>query len=200
MGSVATLLQTWASDGGPRYELYGKNPGLVHRWLNDGQLRFSEKSEILHGVWQPIFPSSGKVSLPDDFLQFKGDTILWDSTTYLPKVDYEVASIADLSSVECYSIHNGYMYVFAPTAGTPSIPYIRKPDDLLFANIASDDLELPTEFQDRLILYLDAQMARRGNDPSWLALLDRFDGEAFQAGIKHRSRQSSVSFMRGGML
>jgi hypothetical protein len=127
MASASTILGDWASLDPERETLYAHTPALLLRWLNEAQLRFCNKSEILQGVWQPTVPDTGIVALPEDFLREYVDRIQWTTNQYLRKGDLPTLKLLNLSSTMYYAIYGENFYVMSPAAGSPTIHYIKKP-------------------------------------------------------------------------
>ena len=180
------VVQEWAGVQGPRHDLYIQHPGLVLRWLNQSQLRFVDKSECLKSTWTPSLDSSGYKSLPDDFLRIAGPLgVQWDTDEFLTKEDYAKLNGLTLTDTEHYAIHDGKFYVFAATSGTPVIVYIKKPEELLLTNYLNSDLDIPEEYHQDLIVYMDAMYARHmGDVAQYLILLDKGDMKAKEAGLQ----------------
>lgn len=200
MGSFNTILSDWGTDEGPRSVLMNTTPDLVCRWLNQAQLRFCDKSEILQGVWEPVLDSSGSETLPDDFLREVPGRVKWEADHFLTKGDYPTLQGLTLSGVEHYAIWQGSFYVFSASSGTPAIPYIRKAETVKTANRATASLEIPTEYHHDLLLFMDAMYARRqGDDRRYLVFIGEFDARAVSAGVHHTMRRE-VPMMRGGLL
>jgi hypothetical protein len=203
MASAATILGDWASLDPEKETLYAHTPTLMLRWLNEAQLRFCNKSEILQGVWQPTVPGTGIIALPADFLREYPDKIQWTTNQYLAKSDYQTLQLLNLSATIYYAIYNGNFYVMSPAAGSPTIYYIRKPL-LLNMTIGSAqlwttaELEIPTEYHSIIVDYLDAMWARQKGDlNSSKVLLSLFDKEAIDCGIEMKSRRDGFPIMRG---
>jgi len=200
MASALNLISDWTGDGGDRHVLFGQTKGLVLRWLNQAQLRFADRSEVLQGVWEPTIPSTGHIVLPADFIREVPNRVKWTSTKLLEKADFSTARALTLSTAQCYSIFDNTFYVFAPSSGTPSIPYIRKPEEITTATLATADLEIPTEYHNDLIVFFDAMYARRTNDiRGYLALMKTFDDKAESVGLGVKIRNSAPLKTKGGM-
>lgn len=198
-GTATRLIADWTTDQGPRHTLYGQVKGLVLRWLNEAQLRFVDKSEILEKVWEPTLSSDGYIQLPDDFL--RDGVVKWEADKFLRKGDYGLLNTVSLSATLYYAIYAGKLYVFKAAAGSPTITYLRKPDEIVAGTLANADLELPSEYHAHLLTYMDAMFARRNNDlATWKALMKDFDQEATAAGIEYRQRRQGVRFTEGGVL
>jgi hypothetical protein len=203
MATAATILGDWASLDPEKETLYAHTPSLMLRWLNEAQLRFCNKSEILQGVWQPTVPSTGVIALPTDFLREYIDKIQWTTNQYLRKGDYPTLKLLNLSSTMYYAIYDEDFYVLSAAAGSPTIFYIRKPL-LLNTTIGSPqlwttaELEIPTEYHSVLLGYLDAIWMRHKLDiKSYRASLDLFDRDAIDCGIQLKRRRDGFPTMRG---
>ena len=120
MASAKNVISDWTADQGERFVLFGMAKGLVLRWLNEAQLRFASKSEILRSVWEPSLDSEGWADLPDDFLREVPDRVKWDTDTTLAKVVYAdiLQESDDLSGTYYYAIHDGRFYVFTAASGS----------------------------------------------------------------------------------
>lgn len=200
MASVKDIISDWSTDEGERLVLADQVPGLVIRWLNQAQLRFSEISQVLTGVWEPTIDSTGEETLPDDWLREVPDRVLWQTSIGLTKGDYATLKIANLSNPQAYAIWQGKFYVFGPTAGTPTIPYYKKPSEVKTTQYSTASLEIPSEYHHHLILFMDAMFARRSKDyKGYLILRKEFDQSARDAGIDFSNRRE-LMIMRGGMI
>lgn len=196
MGSVLNVISEWVEDDEQKELLYERVPSLVLRWINEAQLRHVDRSEVLREIWEPTITSTGNTTLPSDFLREIKDRVKWDTTTHLYQVDYPAAALVESwSDTSFYSIWESSFYVWGAAAGTPSIPYIKKPAAL--TTIATDNLELPTENHGTLQIYLDAVYARRNKDfQTYYSLLDRFDRRAQEEGGIFRNRRDPIPTMR----
>lgn len=200
MGSFANILQDWASVNEAKNELYIGRPELLLRWLNEAQLRYCSKSEMVRGVWEPTITSSGNISLPSDFLREIKDRVKWADNEYLIQIDHPSAIIMDFTGTHYYSIWADTFYVWGAAAGNPEIPYIKKPTVVAIGNIGTASLEIPTEFHSTLLTYLDAMYEReRGNIAGYRALINVFDEQAREEGVEYRGRRDPVPVMRGTM-
>lgn len=203
MATVADILNEWAADSEEKQTLIKTRSGLCLRWINQAQLRFADKSEVLKGVWQPTITSSGNIALPSDFLREYPDLVTFEvgetTTPPLIKVDYPVALNLSFSSTTHYSIFNGTFYVWAAGALTPSIPYIKKPATL--TAISSDSLTIPTEFHHDLIPYLDMMWDSFKGKITAIEksmLLKDFDNTVRQDGIVFLVRNDNSPKVRSG--
>lgn len=200
MGTAHDLIGTWAADSEEKIGLNSRNPELVLRWLNEAQLRFADLSECLRGVWNPDIFDDGIVDLPEDFLREYVNRIRWTSYVILRKGDYATLRATPLTVTNWYAIYGGKFYVFAPSAGTPEIAYVRKPESISLTSLNTSDLEIPTEYQLDLLTFLDAMWeGRKGNAAQRLAFLEMFNQKANAAGIKFSGRDDAPPTMRGGL-
>lgn len=200
MASVKNVISDWTADRGERHDLYHTTKGLVLRWLNEAQLRFCDKSEVLRGLWEPTLDASGTETLPPDFLREFVNKVKWSDEEPLIKGDYHALRVENWGTTSYYAIYGGKFYVFAAAAGSPTIPYVRKPEVILGSQIDTAELEIPTEYHHELILFLDAMFARRQGDVAgYMALLKEFDANARQAGVEHLSRTDAIQVTMGGL-
>lgn len=200
MGTFANVLQDWSSVSEDKATAYISTPGLLVRWLNEGQLRFVNESEVLRGSWSATV-TSGTATLPSDFLREIADRVSWAANQPLTKIDYPTAYILNASSAftstDYYSIWGETFYVWGSDSGTPTIPYIKKPAVITTSNYTTSDLDLPTEFHHALLTFLDAMWLREKGDVSgYQALLKEFMMSAINAGQKYRERRDPVAKMR----
>jgi hypothetical protein len=199
MATVADVIGDWTSEGGARHTLYGRVPGLVVGWINRAQLRFVHKSLCLRSVWEPTLDSDGYAVLPDNFIGVVKDRVKWDIHTTLVEANYSDLLQTDWSSTTHYCVHDGKFYVFAPSAGSPQIPYYRKPDEITIANRNSAYLEIPTEYHQDLLTFMDGMFQRHEGDiAGYSALMAEFDRKAIEAGVRIQNRTDQVPVMRGG--
>lgn len=199
MATAAKIISDWTTDEGERHVLYTSTKSLIIRWLNEAQLRFADRSEVLQGVWDASL-IDGSDSLPDDFLREKRDGVLLDSK-YLSKGDYTALSGAGLTSTSHYAIWDGSLHVFSSASGEATIPYIRKPSVIKDASIGTASLEIPSEYQHSLITFLDAMFLRRKEDlMGYRTLLKAFDQDCTDAGIDFQSRRGEILVTKGGLL
>lgn len=201
MGTTLDIVNEWAADNEEKQLLVKTRSGLPLRWINQGQLRYADKSEMLRAVWNPTITSTGNIALVSGFLREFPDLVKYNvsSTTNLPliKIDYWEAINVDFSTTTHYSIHNGSFYVWSAGALTPSITYIKRPT--IMTNILTESLEIPLEFQHNLILYLDIMFdGSKGtiNSIDKHVLLKTFDQQAGLDGLKFRQRNDSSPVMR----
>ena len=200
MGTIANILEDWASSTPEKASIFASEKGMLVRWLNEAQLQFCDKSECLRDVWQPTITSTGNVALPSNFLREIKDRVKWDDNTYLTQVDYPTAALVDSwGDTTHYSIWGSTFYVWEAASGTPDIPYIKKPTAITVATSTSADCELPTEYHSVLFLYLDSMFARRKDDIAGsIALLKEFQNYANQAYVDTVRKKDPVPKMRGG--
>lgn len=196
MASALDILNEWMSENEEKQIFYRSKPTLIRRWLNQGQLRYVDKSEILQSVWTPTVTGSGNIALPSDFLREYPDRVL--NTTSLPplcKIRYWDAINIVWSTTTHYSVYNGKLYLWAAAAMNPTIAYIKKPT--LITDETTADLEIPSEFHHNIILYLDIMWERKMEKISILdeqKLLSLFDEKAQNDGnVKDRRQSNSVS-------
>ena len=160
MGSVNNIIGEWVGGNKENDSFYLSNRSLLLRWLNEGQLRFADKSEVLRGVWSPTISSSGSIALPTDFLREILNRVQRENNghIYLQKLSYPDALLSLFTGVCAYSIWGDTFYVWAKGAASPIIPYIKKPTVITEDNISSADLEIPTEYHH--LLYEDRKSTR----------------------------------------
>lgn len=188
MASALDVIGDWISGEDGREKLFRSNKELVVRWLNRAQIRHTELSGVLRDVWTPIV-TEGEVELPEDFLTEYPDRVKWTSTIFLSKIDYPTAKLLTYTSTCHYSIYGGKFYVFKAADGEPEIPYKRKPEELTPSGIKGEDLEIPTEHHDALVVFMDAMYERtRGNIGDSLKLLSVFKGMAEEDGLDYALR------------
>lgn len=204
MATAQDVINEWAAESDEKQALVSAKPALVLRWINQAQLRFAEKSECLRSLWTPTITSTGNIALPTDFLREFPDLVQWDVNTKdrlpLKKIDYQVARLRTFSLTSHYSIYNGTFYVWNAGALTPAIPYIKKPT--ILSAIASD-LEIPTEFQNQLVFYMDLMYDKANgkiNSIDKETGLRMFDQNAYAAGLKYRNRNDGLVVMRSNRL
>jgi len=199
MATVANVLQDWASSSPDKLSLYASRSGVLLRWINEAQLRFADKSECLREVWEPTITSTGNIALPSDFKREIKDRVKWDSNTYLTQIDFPTANLVDTwSGTTNYSIWEGMFYVWGAAAGTPEIPYIKKPAAIAIASILTADLEIPTQYHYDLFTYLDGMYARRKDDISGsIQLMQMFDNKANDVYNEIVRNVDPVPMMRG---
>jgi len=201
MGSALDLLKDWASDNDELAQQFNRTPDMMVRWLNSAQLLFCDRAEVLRSVWIPALDGDGVVSLPDDFLREVQNKVKWDATIFLIKGDFPTLNLLKLSATLRYAIWDGKFWVFAPQAGNPEIPYIRKPEEITKTSLSHSDLDLPTEMQRELITFLDACWARKKGDVVGSKKLeDLFFAKADEYGMKSRLRDVGPPQVQGGWL
>lgn len=199
MGTTANFIANWTSSHPERVQLHKNQPELLLRWINEAQLRFADKSQILKSVWTPTIDSTGVVELPDDFLREIPDMVKWDENTRLIKGDYSELALGTFSSTLYYAIWGNNFYVFTEASGTPEIPYIIKPDTLTLTAINTSDLDIPSQYHLDLLLFMDAMWLRMTGGNSY-ALMEEFERKAERCGVKEGLRRNAFPMMRGGTL
>lgn len=205
MASALTVLQQWAGGDEDKQRLLKTKMELAVRWLNDGQLRFVNRSMCLRAEWLPTITSSGNIDLPDDFLMEFPDRVKRQAANtadlFLTKYDYQVANNRYWAGLFGYSIFNGKFYVWTPSACTPSVPYCRKPEVILSKDIATAELEIPTEVHTEIIVFLEARHGRYKKELTILQeqqVLDLFDEKARHFGVINKLRVDKSPQTRGG--
>lgn len=196
MATVQDVINEWAADQEEKQQLIKGRTNLPLRWVNQAQLRFCSKAEILRSVWSPSIPGSGSIVLPVDFLREFPDRVKRDATRVpLKKMNYQDALLINFSTLGWYAIFAGTFYVFAPQACSPTVPYIRKP---LVVTDFTGDLEIPTEFHHTIIMYMDAMWTREKGDLNGSRMLiQEFDQIAFAEQVKYRQRNDGLIATRG---
>ena len=199
MGTVANILEDWSQSSPAKASIYASEQGVVVRWLNEAQLQFADRSECLRDVWEPTITSTGNIALPSDFLREIKDRVKWDSTRYLRQIDYPTANLVDSwSDTSHYSIWGGTFYVWGTAAGSPEIPYIKKPTAITVSTVSSASLEIPTEHQFILKLYLNSMMAERKDDIAGsVALMKEFQTNCDMAYMDTVRKLDPVPTMKG---
>lgn len=199
MGSVSTVIDDFI-DSPDKEAFYAKSARLVLRWINEAQLRHSNKSEVLRGTWTPTITSSGNIALPSDFLREVVDRVQATSgTTGVPlyKINYSDAIHIPITGLLYYSIHNGYFYVWSAQACTPKIVYFKKPTVITANTMETADLDIPTECHSTLVFFMEAQWAKsRGDYGGYTLMLNEFEKRAINDGIKYRNRNDTVTRMQ----
>lgn len=200
MGTIANIVEEWASSHPSKAAVYASEPAVIVSWINSAQLLFCDKSECLRDVWQPTITSTGNVALPSNFLREIKDRVKWDSTRYLRQIDYPTANLVDSwSDTTNYSIWGSTFYVWGAAAGSPEIPYIKKPTAITTSTLSTADFEIPTEYQFMLRLYFNAMMAERKDDIAGsIALMGEFNNYCKQAYMDTVRKVDPVPMMRGG--
>ena len=201
MASVQNVVNEWASDDEAKRLLVETHSGLILRWLNEGQLRYADKSEMLRSTWNPTITSTGSIALPADFLREFPDKVQATagntSDTPLQKVDYSLARQVSWDTLTAYSIYDGTFYIWAAGAATPSITYVSKP--AAFTVLATDAFELGTEFHRAIVDYLEAKWLYRNKTVSYgdyKAMLNEFDNQARTDGLMFVQRNDSLILTR----
>lgn len=200
MATVQNVVNEWASDDEDKRLLVETHGGLILRWLNEGQLRYAEKSEILRSTWTPTITSSGNIALPADFIREFPDRVQAVSgTTGTPlfKVEYPLAIQDTWNTLTAYSIYNNTFYIWAAGAATPAVYYVKKPTAL--TTLSSDDFGIPTEFHRTMIDYLEAKWLYRNKTVSYgdyKSMLSEFDNQAKTDGLQFLQRNDALLMMR----
>jgi hypothetical protein len=138
MASAATVLGEWASLEPEKEALYAQTPSLLLRWLNEAQLRFCSKSEILQGVWSPSVGETGIIALPSDFLRELVGRVKASDNTNVPKGQYQDLQFANGLIPKTYCIWNNNLYLFPIGSGTLTVPYIKKPALITVGGVVED--------------------------------------------------------------
>jgi hypothetical protein len=183
MASAATILADWASMDPEKEKLYATTPNLLVRWLNEAQLRFCDKSEILEETWNPTITSSGSIALPANFLREYIYDVWWTSDRPMRKGLYSILSKSTVTYYNpMYAIYGNTFYVFPVSAGTPTIRYIKKPTLITFGNATpvADPVrsvragEEAVAVGDNIILFKidDVQTPMIGTYVLWLEMYD----------------------------
>lgn len=197
-GSASSLCEDWAAGDGEREKIYATERGVMAQWLSKAQEIFCERSECLRNVWTPTITSTGYVAIPSYFGREIPNMVKWDDHTRLIKIDYAKALNTIFSGVNYYSIWNGSFYVWSATAGTPTIPYVKKPTAITAASLATADMEIPTEYFHDIFYYLDSMFLRRKNDiNNSIALYKMFIDAADAAKYDYGSKNDAMPMMRG---
>lgn len=198
MGTVATLYEDWCAGDNDRERVYVSEKGVAARWISQAQERFADKSECIRSVWSPTIPVGGSIALPSDFGREIKDRVKWDANTILRQIDYPDAINGLYSSTRYYSIWGNTFYVWSAAAGTPTIPYIKKPTAITAATLSSADLEIPSDYHRELFNYFDSMLLRRKNDfVGSVQMIKMFDSAADNAKIDYSQKSDSVPRMRG---
>lgn len=185
MGTIANTLQEWASTDDAKVALYASQPTKLLRWVNEAQLRFAKRSEVLRTVWSPTITSTGNIALPDDFIREIKGKVKLEPYIYLMEMSYPDAVLLRLSGQYYYSIWNGSFYVWSAGACTPAVPYIKIPATVAFADIATADFEIPVIYQRTIFTFLDAMWLRENKDVAGsIQLMKLFDAEADEAKVE----------------
>ena len=194
MASAVSIIMDWISIDTSKQSFYRDNKEFVLRWLNEAQLRFVNKSEILTDVWSPTINSTGSIDLPDNFLKAFKDRVMYADYP-LKELNYHDAIFQDYVGIQAYSVYNGKLYVWGAGSCVLTVPYLKKP--AIITNLLTEELEIPTEYHNNLIEYLDSLWARKKEDyQGHLGLRTSFDNLALQAGAETRNRINPVPIMR----
>lgn len=201
MATSLDVINEWASDSEAKQTLVKTHSGLILRWLNQAQLRYADKSEMLKSRWTPTITSTGNIALPSDFLREIPDRVQPNASASvfapLRKVDYPDAILVTWTGLIAYSIYGGSFYVWSAQACTPAITYNKKPTVL---TDLTTDLDVPGEFHRTLIFGLDIFWERRDGkigleeqDGLWTV----FDNKAQAEGWKEKIRKGGLVKIRG---
>ena len=192
------ILFDWIGTEKEKNTLYSVSPELVVRWLNEANQRYCDLSECIRDVWLPVLDATGVTELPDDWLREAKDRVAWTQNVYLTAIDYPTAIVRRFTGTFYYAIWGNRFYVFSPAAGTPTVPYIRRPDPITTTNLATYTLDVLREKQQNMIQFLDSKWARYNNDISGeLELRNLFDEQARQDGQNLRDRREPAPLIRG---
>ena len=205
MGTTLDVINEWASDSEEKQHKVKTHTGLVLRLLNQAQLRFADKSEILRGSWSPTITSTGNIDLPSDFIREFPDMIKKDSGSTLnyplQRIDYWQAVNGTFYETAFYSIYNGKLYVWAAGALTPTVPYVKKP--AIVTTLTSTDLEVPTQYHSRIVFYMNIKWEKMEGKIDFAtenAMLEKFDQQAGLDGFKSRERTDNIPRTRAVLL
>lgn len=200
MATAQDIINEWASDSEEKQALVKTRSGLPLRWINQGQLRYVEKGQVLRDIWLPNITSTGNIALPTDFLYEFPDRVKRNASAtvdiFLKKLDLPVAQARYFSGLYYYSIWKGSFYVWSAQAATPSVPYVRKPT--ILSSIASD-LEIPTEFQMNLLPFIEAKYLYSKKEmpyAEYAQAMEHFDIQANNDGLSWRTRNDVIPTMR----
>jgi hypothetical protein len=201
MATALSLISDWL-DSEEKEAYFLTHRPLALRWINEGQARYADKSEVLRTTWSPSITSSGVIALPSDFLREFPDRVKKSSTeaTALLKLPYQDAQFSDFTGVCAYSIFGSNFYVWQTTSCSPIVPYIKTPALIGLSGLDSASLEITTpSFAQNLLIYLDAMWSRvKGDTASYMALLAKFDYQCVQDSIEYQRRNDAVPTMRSG--
>jgi len=198
MAEAKDILYDWIGTDREKNTLMASSPELPIRWLNEANQRYCDLSESIQDIWQPIIDSTGIAPLPDDWLRDIKDRIQWTNNVYLTAIDYPTALSRRFTGTFYYSIWKGQFYVWSPAAGSPIVPYIRRPDQITVSNFATYTLDVLREKQQNMISFLDSKWARYNKDVKGeLELRDLFDEQARRDGQNFRDRREPLPQIRG---
>lgn len=198
MAEAKDILFDWVGTEREKNTLYSVSPELVVRWLNEANQRYCDLSECIRDIWYPIIDSSGSTTLPDDWLREIKDRVKWTDNVFLTFMDYPTAIMRRFTGTFYYSIWGNQFYIFTPAAGTPTVPYIRRPDYITTSNLATYSLDILREKQQNMLRFMDAKWARYNKDiQGEQALMAMFDEQAKMDGQNLRDRREVLPTIRG---
>lgn len=198
MAEAKDILFDWIGTDKEKNSLYSVSPELIVRWLNEANQRYCDLSECIRDIWQPILGADGVAELPDDWLREIKDRVQWTNNVSLTAIDYPTALGRRFTATYYYAIWAGRFYVFSPAAGNPTVPYIRRPDQIMTSNLATYSLDVLREKQQNILSFMDSKWARYNKDLTGEAALKAaFDEQARQDGQNLRDRRDPAPMLRG---
>ena len=198
MAEAKDILFDWIGTDKEKNSLYSVSPELIVRWLNEANQRYCDLSECIRDIWQPILGADGVAELPDDWLREIKDRVQWTNNVSLTAIDYPTALGRRFTATYYYAIWAGRFYVFSPAAGNPTVPYIRRPDQIMTSNLATYTLDVLREKQQNILSFMDSKWARYNKDLTGEASLKAaFDEQARQDGQNLRDRRDPAPMVRG---
>ena len=198
MAEAKDILFDWIGTDKEKNSLYSVSPELIVRWLNEANQRYCDLSECIRDIWQPILGADGVAELPDDWLREIKDRVQWTNNVSLTAIDYPTALGRRFTATYYYAIWAGRFYVFSPAAGNPTVPYIRRPDQIMTSNLATYTLDVLREKQQNILSFMDSKWARYNKDLTGEASLKAaFDEQARQDGQNLRDRRDPAPMLRG---
>ena len=198
MAEAKDILFDWIGTDKEKNSLYSVSPELIVRWLNEANQRYCDLSECIRDIWQPILGADGVAELPDDWLREIKDRVQWTNNVSLTAIDYPTALGRRFTATYYYAIWAGRFYVFSPAAGNPTVPYIRRPDQIMTSNLATYSLDVLREKQQNLMAFMDSKWLRFQKDLTGeAALKNAFDEQARQDGQNLRDRRDPAPMVRG---
>ena len=198
MAEAKDILFDWIGTDKEKNSLYSVSPELIDRWLNEANQRYCDLSECIRDIWQPILGSDGMAELPDDWLREIKDRVQWTNNVSLTAIDYPTALGRRFTATYYYAIWQNRFYVFSPAAGNPTVPYIRRPDQIMTSNLATYSLDVLREKQQNILSFMDSKWARYNKDLTGEAALKAaFDEQARQDGQNLRDRRDPAPMLRG---
>lgn len=198
MGSVADTIGMWLTSD-EKENFHSKRRNVLLKWVNEAQLQFAVSSELLRDVWSPSVPSTGYIALPSNFIREFEDRVKRSSSeqVFLGKMKYEDASILNITTLSLYSIFNGKLYVWGAQACSPIIPYIKKPTAITFATLQTADLEIPNEYYQNIINFLNAKwLDKMGDFVGSQALMKQFHQDARIVGQREQMKKFGQPVIR----